>query len=210
MISAQAQRGQLRAAIVRALKAYGIRSVLKSKIKGNSQSVTGNLLRSISSSKYLSSVRVQSNIDKQTGIISNVSITVAPPWGKYGQKLDADLGSSRFAQGQMIPDRGVIRAWMDRKGIFYDAEVKVRVKAKNTGKEYTYVYNGNNSSARNMIAYNIQQDIIQNNRLRTRYPYSFELEKELSKVFNVAITNWFEVIGVNLLFDLDIEIASRI
>ena len=61
-----------------------------------------------------------------------------------------------------------------------------------------------------MIAYQIQQDILENNRLRTRYPYSFELEKELSKVFNVAISNWFEVIGVNVLFDLDIEIASRI
>lgn len=202
MISAQAQRGQLRSEIVRALKAYNIKASFREKLRENNQNVSGFLQRSITSTKYLKSVSVSSKIDSTTGIITDVVVSVQIPWGSYGIELDEQGG----ADNSSTADAEFIKQWIQKKGISTSLTVSSKLKSGNT---VSYTYN-NTDSSRSAMAYWVAKNINSEGEVRTRYNYSEEIELELNDVFSIAVSNWFGNIGLELLGDVEVEISNLI
>lgn len=202
MISAQAQRGQLRSEIVRALKAYNIKASFREKLRENNQNVSGFLQRSITSTKYLKSVSVSSKIDSTTGIITDVVVSVQIPWGSYGIELDEQGG----ADNSSTADAEFIKQWIRKKGISTSLTVSSKLKSGNT---VSYTYN-NTDSSRSAMAYWVAKNINSEGEVRTRYNYSEEIELELNDVFSIAVNNWFGNIGLELLGDVEVEISNLI
>lgn len=202
MISAQAQRGQLRSEIVRALKAYNIKASFREKLRENNQNVSGFLQRSITSTKYLKSVSVSSKIDSTTGIITDVVVSVQIPWGSYGIELDEQGG----ADNSSTADAEFIKQWIQKKGISTSLTVSSKLKSGNT---VSYTYN-NTDSSRSAMAYWVAKNINSEGEVRTRYNYSEEIELELNDVFSIAVNNWFGNIGLELLGDVEVEISNLI
>lgn len=202
MISAQAQRGQLRSEIVRALKAYNIKASFREKLRENNQNVSGFLQRSITSTKYLKSVSVSSKIDSTTGIITDVVVSVQIPWGSYGIELDEQGG----ADNSSTADAEFIKQWIRKKGISTSLTVSSKLKSGNT---VSYTYN-NTDSSRSAMAYWVAKNINSEGEVRTRYNYSEEIELELNDVFSIAVSNWFGNIGLELLGDVEVEISNLI
>lgn len=209
MISAAQQRGRLRSLILRSLKQMDVKGVLKNKIKANNQSVTGNLLRSISrDSRPI--VNVRSSTDESSGLIQNVRIFVELPWGKYGEKIDSDFGRAFLAEGQMIPPLDRLKSWVSRKGVGMGVTIDVSVKNEETGKVYNYTYSAESGTGRNMLAWRIQQDIIKKNRLKTKYEYSGFMQKRISDVLSAAVAAWIEEIGASILADVETIIVKEL
>lgn len=202
MISAQAQRGQLRSEIVRALKAYNIKASFREKLRENNQNVSGFLQRSITSTKYLKSVSVSSKIDSTTGIITDVVVSVQIPWGRYGIELDEQGGTDNSSTA----DAEFIKQWIQKKGISTSLTVSSKLKSGNT---VSYTYN-NTDSSRSAMAYWVTKNINSEGEVRTRYNYSEEIEFELNNVFSIAVGNWFGNIGLELLSDVEVEISNLI
>ena len=202
MISAQAQRGQLRSEIVRALKAYNIKASFREKLRENNQNVSGFLQRSITSTKYLKSVSVSSKIDSTTGIITDVVVSVQIPWGSYVIELDEKGG----ANNSSTADAEFIKQWIRKKGISTSLTVSSKLKSGNT---VSYTYN-NTDSSRSAMAYWVAKNINSEGEVRTRYNYSEEIEFELNDVFSIAVSNWFGNIGLELLGDVEVEISNLI
>lgn len=191
MLSPQQQRGRLRALIVKELKRFDTKTTFRQLLKSNKQYATGFLNRSISSSRFSNMVRVQSSINGDTKIIDNVNVTVQIPWGRYGVKLDEDYGSADNATGQMTPSRDALLQWIRAKNIPVKSYVKATLK---DGSEKTYTYTG--ISGAKIMAYHIQQNIISENQLRTRYSYAEEILFEFQQAIEEAINEWVsEMVG---------------
>lgn len=187
MLTPSQQRGRLRALVVRTLKDFDSKQRFKDAIKSNGQSVTGKLLRSISRVRFANNVTVRSTIDDKTGLLDDVFITVNMPWGKYGGKLDEIAGSSSNAERQMVPPLSAIEAWISRKGVQGVSYVNVELKS---GRFKKYSYTG--ATGRKIMAWRIQQNIIEENELRTRYDYSTDLKYDLQFALDDAIEEWYE------------------
>ncbi len=99
---------------------------------------------------------------------------------------------------------------MSRKGVGLDAQVDVKIVNKETGKTYNYSYSGGSRTGQNIMAWHIQQTIIKENRLKTRYDYSGFMEKRISAVISRAMALWFEELGVSILADVETIIVKEL
>lgn len=203
MLSPQQQRGRLRAIVVRTLRNFNSKERFKSAIKSNGQSVTGNLLRSIGRSSINNRVSVRSSIDSATGILDNVTVTVEIPWGTYGAKLDTEFGSSFNAERQMIPPLSSISSWIQRKGIQGTSYVSKTLKS---GESKTYSYSG--VTGRKIMAYRIQQNIIEENELRTRYDYADNIREDLQDAIDEAVNEWAAEMAEEQYIDVLVELEE--
>jgi len=201
MLSPQQQRGRLRALVVRELKRFDTKRLFKQLLKQNNQYASGFLNRSISSSRFKNMVTVSSSINSETGIIDNVTVSVQIPWGRYGIKLDEEYGSAEYAEGQMTPARSSIIEWIQSKGIEARSYVKRTLK---DGGEKTYEYTG--LAGAKIMAYHIQQNIINENELRTRYDYSNEISFEIEQALSIAINDWVDEMVGEQLVDVYVEL----
>jgi len=201
MLSPQQQRGRLRALVVRELKRFDTKRLFKQLLKQNNQYASGFLNRSISSSRFKNMVTVSSSINSETGIIDNVTVSVQIPWGRYGIKLDEEYGSAEYAEEQMIPALSSIIDWIQKKGIEARSYVTRTLK---DGSDKTYEYTG--FAGAKIMAYHIQQNIINENELRTRYDYSNEISFEIEQVLSIAINDWIEEMVGEQLVDVYVEL----
>lgn len=194
MLSPQQQRGRLRALIVRELKRFNTKQLFKQLLKENNQYASGFLNRSISSSRFKNYVTVRSSINPDTGIIDDVTVSVQIPWGKYGIKLDEEYGGAEYAESQMTPALSSIVSWIQKKGIETRSYVKRTLKS---GGEKTYYYTG--LAGAKIMAYHIQQNIINENELRTRNNYADEITFAIQDALSEAINDWVtEMVGEQL------------
>jgi hypothetical protein len=203
MLSPQQQRGRLRAIVVRTLRNFNSKERFKSAIKSNGQSVSGNLLRSIGRSSINNRVSVSSSIDSTTGILDNVTVTVEIPWGTYGAKLDTEFGSSFNASEPMIPPLSSISSWIQRKGIQGTSYVSKTLKS---GESKTYSYSG--VTGRKIMAYRIQQNIIEENELRTRYDYADNIREDLQDAIDEAVNEWAAEMAEEQYIDVLVELEE--
>ena len=133
MLSVAQQRGRLRSLILKRLKSYNIKAVLKEALRANNQDASGFLQRSISSSRYENSLRVSSSIDDSTGIITDVSVSINMPWGRYGNELDTVAGEGAITNP---PDSEEIMQWIKTKNIPTSLTVNSTLK-DGSSKKYT-------------------------------------------------------------------------
>ena len=201
MLSPQQQRGRLRALVVRELKRFDTKRLFKELLKQNNQYASGFLNRSISSSRFKNMVTVSSSINSETGIIDNVTVSVQIPWGRYGIKLDEEYGGAEYAEEQMIPALSSIIDWIQKKGIEARSYVTRTLK---DGSDKTYEYTG--FAGAKIMAYHIQQNIINENELRTRYDYSNEISFEIEQALSIAINDWVDEMVGEQLVDVYVEL----
>ena len=201
MLSPQQQRGRLRALVVRELKRFDTKRLFKQLLKQNNQYASGFLNRSISSSRFKNMVTVSSSINSETGIIDNVTVSVQIPWGRYGIKLDEEYGGAEYAEEQMIPALSSIIDWIQKKGIEARSYVTRTLK---DGSDKTYEYTG--FAGAKIMAYHIQQNIINENELRTRYDYSNEISFEIEQALSIAINDWVDEMVGEQLVDVYVEL----
>ena len=204
MLSPQQQRGRLRALVVRELKRFDVKSTFRSMLRSNNQYANGGLNRSISATRFNKMVTVSSSIDPQTGVLDDVVVTLEIPWGRYGIKLDSEYGSSSYASDQMIPSiEGLVR-WIKAKNIPVKSYVTASLK---DGSKKTYgPYTGR--TGMNIMAYNIQQNIIEENELRTRYDYADEIRLQLQDILEVAISDWVAEMAEDQYVDVLVELEE--
>jgi len=204
MLSPQQQRGRLRALVVRELRRFDVKSTFKSMLKGNNQYANGGLTRSISATRYGKMVTVRSSIDAQTKILDNVVVEIEIPWGRYGVKLDSEYGSSQYADSQMIPSlEGLVR-WIKAKNIRVNSYVTSSLKS---GEKKTYgPYTG--ITGMKIMAYHIQQNIIEENELRTRYDYADDIRLQFQDILEVAISDWVAEMAEDQYVDVLVEIEE--
>lgn len=203
MLSAAQQRGRLRQLIIRELKSADLKAMFRGMLRDNNQNVSGFLQRSITSSKFETSLRVSSSIDQSTGVLDRVRISVNLPYGKYGRQLDS-IGS--IVEPATTPSVATIVQWITQKGISANQTVKRTLK---DGSQKTYTYN-NTLSAKKHMAYHIVKNIAERGRVKTVYDYTSSLESELEFIINTAVADWFDEIGLSFLGDVEVEIANLI
>tara|TARA_R110001632_G_scaffold16065_2_gene52417 strand:+ start:3546 stop:4076 length:531 start_codon:yes stop_codon:yes gene_type:complete len=172
-------------------------------LKSNRQYANGGLNKSISAVRFDKMVTVSSSINSETKILDNVSISIEIPWGNYGVKLDSEYGSSENAESQMIPSIDALLRWIKAKNIPVKSYVTSSLKS---GEKKTYgPYTGRTGSK--IMAWNIQQNIINENELRTRYDYAERIRLDFQDILDVAINNWVaemaEAQYVDVLVELD-------
>jgi hypothetical protein len=206
MLSAAQQRGRLRSLVVRSVKRYNIAREFKSMLSGNNQRASGSLAGQIGYYGRDVNVSVSSNVDSGTGYIDDVEVTVEIPWGDYGKKLDQEAGDSANAEGQMIPSIDALVQWIERKGIQTSMTVTSSLKSGGS-KEYTYT---DTMSSKKRMAWFVQQNIIDENELRTRYDYSDLIRDDLQVILDEAVEEWFSEIGEDFMGDVFVEIGNII
>ena len=203
MLSPQQQRGRLRSLIVRELKRYNTKKAFQQALKDNGQYATGFLNRSIAATRVNNQLTVRSTINTTTGIIDNVNISVQIPWGRYGIKLDEEYGGAEYAEGQMTPALSSLMQWIKAKNINAVGYVKATLKS---GGEKTYRYTG--ITGAKIMAYHIQQNIIEENELRTRYDYVGAVQFEIEQALSDAINDWISEMVGEQLADVYVEIDN--
>tara|TARA_B110000908_G_C10255399_1_gene455068 strand:+ start:233 stop:844 length:612 start_codon:yes stop_codon:yes gene_type:complete len=203
MLSVAQQRGRLRSLILKRLKSYNIKAVLKEALRANNQDASGFLQRSISSSRYENSLRVSSSIDDSTGIITDVSVSINMPWGRYGNELDTVAGEGAITNP---PDSEEIMQWIKTKNIPTSLTVNSTLK-DGSSKKYTYT---NTRSSQSAMAYFVTKNISSEEEVRTRYDYISDVAFGFQDVVETAIAEWFDEIGLEFLGDVEVEIANLI
>tara|TARA_R110000796_G_scaffold30541_3_gene81523 strand:+ start:520 stop:1131 length:612 start_codon:yes stop_codon:yes gene_type:complete len=203
MLSVAQQRGRLRSLILKRLKSYNIKAVLKEALRANNQDASGFLQRSISSSRYENSLRVSSSIDDSTGIITDVSVSINMPWGRYGNELDTVAGEGAITNP---PDSEEIMQWIKTKNIPTSLTVNSTLK-DGSSKKYTYT---NTRSSQSAMAYFVAKNISSEEEVRTRYDYISDVAFGFQDVVETAIAEWFDEIGLEFLGDVEVEIANLI
>ena len=205
MLSAPQQRGRLRSIIVRRLKEYNIGYQLRSNLSAYGQTATGSLGRRISYEARNLNVSVSSDIDGSTGYIDNVVVTIDLPWeNNYARKLDTEAGASENAENQMMPSIDALVQWINAKNIKTTMTVTSSLKSGGR-KEYTYT---DTLSSKRRMAWFVQQNIIEENELRTRNDYAEELRIELEDLLNEATEEWFDEISVDFMGEVYVEIGN--
>jgi hypothetical protein len=149
-------------------------------------------------------VTVRSSIDAQTKTLDNVVVEIKIPWGKYGAKLDSEYGSSEYAEYEMIPSlEGLVR-WIKAKNIRVNSYVNSSLKS---GEKKTYgPYTG--ITGMKIMAYHIQQNIIEENELRTRYDYADDIRLQFQDILEVAISDWVAEMAEDQYVDVLVEIEE--
>lgn len=204
MLSPQQQRGRLRALVVRELRRFDVKSTFRSMLRDNNQYANGGLNRSISATRFNKMVTVSSSIDPETGILDNVVVTLEIPWGRYGVKLDTEYGSSSNATGQMTPSIQALVRWIKAKNIPVKSYVSASLKS---GEKKTYgPYTG--ITGMNIMAYNIQQNIINENELRTRNDYASDIRFQFQDILEVAISDWVAEMAEDQYTDVLVELEE--
>jgi len=205
MLSPAQQRGRLRSIVVRRLKEYDIGYQLRSKLSAYGQKASGRLGRKISYEARNLNVSVSSDLDTNTGYIDNIFVNINLPWeNNYGRKLDTEAGASENAESQMIPSIDALVQWIKDKNITTTMTVSSSLKSGGI-KEYTYT---NTMSSRKRMAWFVQQNIIEENELRTRNDYAEELRFELEDLLNESIEEWFDEISVDFMGEVYVEIGN--
>lgn len=214
MLSPAQQRGRLRSLIVAELKKSDLRTFFRRRLKEYGQDVSGRLQRSVARKNYLAKVSVSSKLDKNTGFINDIKVSIPElPWGRYGKKLDSTFGKRQYSSKPMYPAWRVIREWMDDKGLYTSGSLKVEVIKKlksGSSKKYTYMYPLSGNTARNMLAYSITRKIIKNQQLTTRYPYADDMYFFLNRRINTAVSIWFEEQGAEYVADFGLDVMTGI
>lgn len=204
MLSPAQQRGRLRQIIIRELKTADLKGYFKSLLRENDQDVTGFLQRSISSSRYETSINVRSSVNSQSGWIEDIQIFLGTgPWGRYGNELDSKFGVGAV---QKPPNTETIMQWISAKGITAVVSVSKTLKSGEK-KEYTYV---NTLSAKKAMAYRIAKRIGDTRSVKTRYDYSSSIEQAFSDIVYQALVYWFEEMGVAFLGRIETEITGLV
>jgi len=203
MLSAAQQRGRLRQLILQDLKTADLKAVFKGLLKDNDQNVTGFLQRSVSSSKYTSSLRVSSRFDKSSGFITDVLVRIDAPWGRYGKELDSAGGRGAV---QDAPNTETILQWINAKGVTATITVNKTLK---DGSKKEYIYS-DTRSARKAMAYNIAKRINETKTIKTRNPYSDDIARAFAATVNISISKWFDEMGADFVGDVYGEIANLI
>ena len=173
-------------------------------LKGNNQYANGGLTRSISATRYGKMVTVRSSIDAQTKILDNVVVEIQIPWGRYGAKLDSEYGSSEYAEYEMIPSlEGLVR-WIKAKNIRVNSYVTSSLKSGQAKKYGPYT----GITGMKIMAYHIQQNIIEENELRTRYDYADDIRLQFQDILEVAISDWVAEMAEDQYVDVLVEIEE--
>ena len=203
MLSAAQQRGRLRQLILRELRSANLKGIFRQLLRDNNQDVSGFLQRSITSSRFESSLRVRSSVG-DSGFLQSVRLSIDAPWGRYGRQLD-DEGS--FNDPVLDPpSTETILQWINQKGLSVQYTVGKTLKS---GAEKSYTYN-NTLSAKKAVAYLIAKNIATQQRVETTYDYASELAFEFELIAQSAIEFWFDEMGLEFLGDVDVEIANLI
>ena len=203
MLSAAQQRGRLRQLILREIRSANLKGIFRQLLRDNNQDVSGFLQRSITSSRFESSLRVQSSVG-DSGFLQSVRLSINAPWGRYGRQLDTE-GS--FNDPVLDPpSTATILQWINQKGLSVEYTVDKTLKS---GAEKSYTYN-NTLSAKKAVAYLIAKKIASEQRVETTYDYAGELAFEFELIAQSAIEFWFDEMGLEFLGDVDVEIANLI
>lgn len=203
MLSAAQQRGRLRQLILREIRSANLKGIFRQLLRDNNQDVSGFLQRSITSSRFESSLRVRSSVG-DSGFLQSVRLSIDAPWGRYGRQLDTE-GS--FNDPVLDPpSTATILQWINQKGLSVEYTVDKTLKS---GAEKSYTYN-NTLSAKKAVAYLIAKKIASEQRVETTYDYAGELAFEFELIAQSAIEFWFDEMGLEFLGDVDVEIANLI
>jgi hypothetical protein len=204
MLSPAQQRGRLRQLIIRELKTADLKGYFKSLLRENEQDVTGFLQRSISSSRYETSVTVRSSVNSQSGWIEDIQIFLGTgPWGRYGNELDSKFGVGAVKDP---PNTETIMQWINAKGVTAILSVDKTLKSGEK-KQYTYV---NTLSAKKAMAYHIAKRIRDTRSIKTRYDYTSSIEEVFSSIVYQSLFYWFEEMGVEFLGRIETEITGLV
>jgi hypothetical protein len=176
-----------------------VKARFKAALRENNQNVTGFLQRSISSTKFESSLRMRSFAEGD--ILSEVIVSIDIPWGRYGRELDYTAGAGAI---DTPPDREFIEDWIQKKRIPTRLEVKATLKG-GRAKTYTYV---NTRSSRSAMAYHIVKNIASEQEVRTRYDYVADIEFDFQVLVEDAVNEFYEEQALDFLGDVFVEIDN--
>lgn len=204
MLSAAQQRGRLRQLILRELRSANLKGIFRQLLRENNQDVSGFLQRSVTSSRFESSLRVRSSINPEDGFISGVSLSIDAPWGRYGRQLDIEGSYNDPVLDP--PSTETILQWIQQKGLNVTYTVGKTLKS---GAEKSYTYD-NTLSAKKAVAYLIAKNIASNQKVETTYDYASDLAFEFELIAQSAIGFWFDEMGLEFLGDVEVEIANLI
>lgn len=204
MLSAAQQRGRLRQVVLRELRSANLKGIFRQMLRDNNQDVSGFLQRSVSSSRFESSLRVSSDLGIEDGLITNVRLEIEAPWGRYGRQLDIE-GSYNDPVTDP-PTTETIMQWITQKGLSVTYRTTKELK-NGSNKTYTYT---NTLSAKKAVAYLIAKKIASEGKVSTTYNYADDLAFEFELIAQAAIEDWFEEMALEFTGSVEVEISNLI
>lgn len=210
MISKQKQIGQLRSALLRAMRDYRFRQSLIYYAKGNYNVATGKFLKVLQKAK--DDVFNINAYFSPEGLIEEVALTVDLPrllgnqYGYYFQTLDYQASLSRT--WQLNPGGEVISRWIGDKINNRTWKGSTSVPYTKQGSKgrasKTIMLDLNEVKDRKRLAYAIAKAIKNNNDISSKGDYTEVIIDALTDIAEAAFTDFLNNVGINIYNEVEI------
>jgi len=201
MISKQKQIGQLRRAILSAMRDYGLKRTLINTAQRSGNIASGkfiNLLKKASDDVF----SIRNTRFSEAGIIENFTVIfdlralLGEQYFYYFETLDEDISFKR--DWSLNPGASRISSWIVRK------------ITNGTWRGSTTVFSGGRtldlleSKHRMRFAYAVAKTIKSNNDIQSKGDYSYSLRIALDDIINFALDDFLNEVNINISDEIEI------
>ena len=201
MISKQKQIGQLRKAILSAMREYGLKRTLINTARSSNNIASGKFISLLKKSDdNVFSVRntefSENGLIERFSIVFDLKSMLGDEYFYYFETLDEEISATR--DWSLNPGASRISKWIMRK------------LSNGTWRGSTTVFSGGrtldlfDAKHRTRLAYAIAKTIKSNNDITFKADYSYEVRKALEEIIDFALDDFLNLVNINISDDIEI------